>query len=322
MNSLPNATKTPKKIYDSHVHFMDRNMFLRLFGWNNLTQEEVQQRIKSWDYKPWTPVFNASKQEYQLTRVRSKIEIPPKDPVKLANKWVQDMDKKGCDKLVLFSDFNDIQGVKQAVQAFPDRLVPYLSVNPLDPSAKSVLEEALTIGLRGIKLYPPLHYYHAYDDVVLPFYDIAEDNDLAITFHFGVSVGSKADLRFMNPSDLSPIARDYPKINFLLAHFATGYLKELLFLMYHVNNVYAETSSSNVWMKYLPYELTLTDVFTKILELKGPEYLVFGTDSSFFSRGWRKHIFDWQLHITNKLQLSQEQINKIFYKNTEKLMRL
>ncbi len=316
------SQKIPKKIYDSHVHFMDRNMFLRLFNGHNLTEEEILQILEKRDYRPWTPVFNNETREYELKRKKSLIEIPPKNPVDLATKWVKDMDQKGCDKLVLFSDFNELEGVKQAVKAYPDRLAPYLSLNPLDPNAKSVLEDAISFGIKGIKLYPPLHYYHAYDDVVLPFYEMAEDHELSVTFHFGVSVGKTADIRFMNPADLSPIARDFPKINFLMAHFATGYLKELLFLMYHVDNVYAETSSSNVWMKYLPYTITLTDVFKKILEVKGPDYLVFGTDSSFFTRGWRKDIFDWQLHIANKLNLSQQDINKIFYQNAQKLMNL
>ncbi|MHA2092979.1 MAG: amidohydrolase family protein [Candidatus Kariarchaeaceae archaeon] len=164
------------------------------------------------------------------------------------------------------------------------------------------------------------NYFHAYEDRILPFYEIANDNDLLITFHFGISVGNTADMRYMNPSDLSPIARDFPKINFLMAHFATGYIQELLFLMYHVDNVYAETSSSNAWMKYIPYDINLAKVFQKVIDAKGVDHIIFGTDSTFFPRGWRKPIFDMQLAVCNSLELNQDEIDQIFFKNIERLV--
>jgi predicted TIM-barrel fold metal-dependent hydrolase len=186
-----------------------------------------------------------------------------------------------------------------------------------------ILENAISqVDIKGIKLYPPLHYYHAYEDRIIPYYEVAQDNDLLVTFHFGISVGNTADIRFMNPADLSPIARDFNKIKFLMAHFATGYLRELLFLMYHVENIYAETSSSNAWMKYVPYDITLAQVFRKVIDARGVDHLVFGTDSSFLPRGWRKSIYDLQLAVCNTLELNQEEIDKIFYKNLKKLLGL
>ena len=58
-------------------------------------------------------------------------------------------------------------------------------------------------------------------------------------------------------------------------------------------NVYLDTSSTNRWMAYHP-SLTLRDVFRQALDVAGPDRLLFGSDSSFFPRGWNRQIYDAQ----------------------------
>ncbi len=291
----------PKKIYDAHCHFFDINTYTRFAkqrGFNS-----VEDFAKNYNFK------------------NMKFEIPPKDPKKLAERWISELDSKKCDKAVLFPEVNKIDSVGIAVDEYPDRFIPYLMFNPLEENAMGILETAISkVGIKGIKLYPPLHYYHAYDERIIPVYELIQDNNMLVTFHFGISVGNTADMRYMDPRDLSPIARDYPKVNFLLAHFGTGYLQSLLFLLYHVDNVYAESSSSNAWMKYLPYNINLTQVFQKVIDARGVDQIIFGTDSTFLPRGWRKPIFDTQLAICNALELNQKEIDMIFYKTLEKLI--
>ena len=59
-------------------------------------------------------------------------------------------------------------------------------------------------------------------------------------------------------------------------------------------NIYFDTSSSNAWVKFTP-GLTLEAVFeTAALQVLGPERLLFGTDSSFFPRGWHRAVYNQQ----------------------------
>ena len=44
-----------------------------------------------------------------------------------------------------------------------------------------------------------------------------------------------------------------------------------------------------------PIALTLADVFRQALEVAGPERVMFGTDSSFFPRGWNRAVYDAQV---------------------------
>ena len=67
-------------------------------------------------------------------------------------------------------------------------------------------------------------------------------------------------------------------------------------------NVYLDTSSSNSWMRY--EGLDLKTVFLRALEVAGPERLLFGTDSSFFPRGWNEAIFQSQVRALRELDVA------------------
>ena len=59
-------------------------------------------------------------------------------------------------------------------------------------------------------------------------------------------------------------------------------------------NIHLDTSSSNGWMRYHP-GLTLEQCSARRWPSSGRERLLFGTDSSFFPRGWQKGVYDAQL---------------------------
>lgn len=292
----------PEKIYDAHFH--------------TFTYQGLESRAKRAGFESLEKMIEARGQ-----RMGRHTELPPKSIKDLVDKWVGEMDKYGVTKGMTLTDWNDPSFLEVAMKDYPDRFIPYMMVNPKEEGAYQIFEDAYSkYGIKGIKLYPPLHYYHAYEDLVTPFYQFCDEHKMLVTYHMGISVGAVADLRFMNPADVSPIARDYKNVKFLFAHFATGYLKELLFLMYHVNNVYAETSSSNRWMEFLPYEITLDQVFKKVINASGADHLIFGTDSTDFPRGWRQPIYLNQLAVCNQIEMTQEEVNGVFFNNLEKIL--
>ena len=71
-------------------------------------------------------------------------------------------------------------------------------------------------------------------------------------------------------------------------------------------------------MKYHP-GLTLADVFRTALSVVGPSRLLFGSDSSFFPRGWQKSIFDEQQQVLKALGVSAADQAAIFGGNFERL---
>jgi predicted TIM-barrel fold metal-dependent hydrolase len=127
-------------------------------------------------------------------------------------------------------------------------------------------------------------------------------------------------MRYSNPSDLHEVALRHPQIRFVIPHFGAGYFREALMVADQCPNVYLDTSSSNRWMQYEPAGLDLRNTFRRALELLGPERLLFGTDSSFFPRGWHAQIFEAQSKALYELAVSREAAQKILSENLVRLL--
>ena len=75
-------------------------------------------------------------------------------------------------------------------------------------------------------------------------------------------------------------------------------------------------------MRWMPYDLDLKKLFRKSVETIGPERLLFGTDSSYFPRGFSAEYLREQLKTCYELGLREEEINMIFHNNAAELLKL
>jgi uncharacterized protein len=128
---------------------------------------------------------------------------------------------------------------------------------------------------------------------------------------------SQFDLRFSNPLALHPVALHFPKIRFVVPHFGAGLFREALMLADLCPNVYLDTSSTNHWVAY--EGLDLRTVFRRALDVAGAGRLLFGSDSSFFPRGWNDEILRQQTTALYELAVEREQAAQILHLNLEAL---
>jgi predicted TIM-barrel fold metal-dependent hydrolase len=131
---------------------------------------------------------------------------------------------------------------------------------------------------------------------------------------------SPFDLRFSNPADLHAVALRHPRVPIIVPHFGAGYFREALMLADLCPNVYLDTSSSNHWMRYQESHLDLRQVFRRTLDVVGPGRILFGTDSSFFPRGWQHAIFEDQARALYEAGLSAADAELIFSANLLRIM--
>jgi predicted TIM-barrel fold metal-dependent hydrolase len=200
-------------------------------------------------------------------------------------------------------------------------------VNPTAADAASQVERTLGEGnIRGLCFFPAMHRYSIQDERVTALLELmAAASPSAIAFfHCGVlSVGirkklglpSLFDMRFSNPIDLHAVALRYPRIRFVVPHFGAGYFREALMLCDLCPNVYLDTSSSNSWIRYQEAHLDLRTVFQRALDVAGPRRLLFGTDSSYFPRGWHAQIFEAQSKALYEIGVPAETARLIFHDN-------
>lgn len=257
-------------------------------------------------------------------------EMPDRDPVALAAKWVGELDRHGVRRAALIASLpGDEPSVAAAVGAFPDRFLGYFMANPVAPGGVEAIRGALDSGLRGICLFPAMHRYPLEHERVEETVALAESRPGTVVFvHCGVlTVGvrkklglpSLFDMRYSNPIDLHALALRHPGVRFVAPHFGAGYFREALMLCDLCPNVSLDTSSTNSWMKYQESGCTLAGVFRRALEVAGPGRLLFGTDSSFFPRGWNRAIFDAQVEAMREAGVGEEAARAILSGNLEAL---
>ena len=289
----------PLPVADAHVHFFSHRFFEALAA-----------------QKPGLTVDGM--------RVFLDWQFPPPAPEGLAETWARELDRHGVDRSVLIASIpGDHDSVTAAVRAHPDRFLAFAMVNPKDWKAETFSE------IRAACLFPAMHSYSVQDDIVKPVLEWAEQARRAIFVHCGaLSVGvrqklgltSPFDLRFSNPIDLHAVAARHPKVPFIIPHFGAGYFRETLMLADLCPNVYLDTSSSNRWMRYQAPHLDLRAVFRQALEVAGPKRLLFGSDSSFFPRGWHYQIFEEQATALYELGVTLGDARSIFGENLLRIL--
>jgi predicted TIM-barrel fold metal-dependent hydrolase len=133
-----------------------------------------------------------------------------------------------------------------------------------------------------------------------------------------LGLASRFDMRYSNPLDIHAAALRHAGLKFVVPHFGAGYFRETLMLASLCANVYLDTSSSNGWMRF--EGLDLRTVFARTLSVAGPGRLLFGTDSSFFPRGWVARIAQEQGEALHALGLPAADAARIFAGNFRELL--
>jgi predicted TIM-barrel fold metal-dependent hydrolase len=255
---------------------------------------------------------------------------PPGSAEALSDRWVAELDRVRVSRAALIASVpGDAASVEAAVRRHPDRFVGFFMVDPTQPEAETIAADAIDRGgLRTICLFPAMHRFSIQDERARRLFEVAAARPgTAVFVHCGVlSVGvrkklglaSPFDIRFGNPIDLHAVALAYPAVPIIVPHFGAGLFREALMLADLCPNVLLDSSSSNSWIKYQP-GLTLAAVFRQALAVAGPDRILFGSDSSFFPRGWVMDVYERQSSALDEVRVSAEVREKIFGGNFERV---
>jgi predicted TIM-barrel fold metal-dependent hydrolase len=290
-------------VEDAHVHFFSHKFYASL-----------AQQKKAESAEALGPLLN--------------FEIPTAAPAVLADRWANELTRHNVRRAALIASMpGDEESVAAAVAAQPDRFYGYFM---LDPTKADALERvklaAANPHLHCICLFPAMHTYSLTDARLVPILETASDHQLAVFVHCGaISVGvrkklglpSQFNMRYSNPLDLHPVALHFPLVRFVIPHFGAGLLREALMLADLCPNVYFDTSSSNRWTMY--EGIDLATAFRRSIDVLGLGRLLFGSDSSFFPRGWHAAILEQQTKALYELGLDAQQASQILCFNLEQL---
>jgi hypothetical protein len=202
--------------------------------------------------------------------------------------------------------------------------------NPTAPDGQTRLERALSeLKLRGVALFPAMHRYSMDHEQVDATFRTAAAHGAAVFVHCGfLSVGvrkklglpSPFDLRLGDPLAVAAVAVKHPRVPVIIPHFGAGFFSEALMAADQAPNIVLDSSSSNSWMRYHP-RLTLEAVFRQALEVAGPDRIIFGSDSSFFPRGWNRPVYEAQRAALAAVGADDNSVDRIMCRNFERLFQ-
>ena len=308
--------KTPwgdVEIFDAHAHFFSHRFFQLLAGQVPALQNSAD------------PVARIG----ELTG----FVMPPADPAEFAAVWTAEFDRHQIAAAMMMASLpGDEDSIAAAVAANPNRIFGAFMFDPTKPDAETRARRSFDeLKLRVVCLFPAMHQYSlAESEAARAIVALASERPgTAVFVHCGaLSVGirkklglkSPFDMRRSNPLDIYKLAAEFPAAKFIVPHFAAGMFREAMMLADLCSNVFIDTSSSNKWMNYEASPVDLATIFKRALNVVGHERLLFGTDSSFFPRGWHEAIFHSQVNALVEVGVSEEQAQAIFGGNLRKLL--
>ena len=220
----------------------------------------------------------------------SHLYSDPKARLSSAEELVKKMDRDGIDVAVTLGmgwkvhDFaveaNDY--ILESARAFPDRLIPFCTVNPaLSDVAVAEIERCADLGARGIgELHSYAQGYRLDDERVMPpIMEVAIARDLIVLTHSSEPVGHiYAGKGTVTPDELSRFIEMFPKAKIVCAHWGGGLPFYALMpeVAETLRNVYFDSAAS-------PFLYT-PEVFSNAVNLVGPDKVLFGTDYPLISQ--------------------------------------
>ena len=297
-----------------------------LDGHMHLLTTETKEEERNW-LPPMLPVV-AEAARRRAERYEREQAVPCAAPAEetveaAAARWLGEFDRHGVAAAVFVALAPKPETLCRFAALHPDRLLAFTLVNPWEEDAGSVLEADIRCrGFRGLKLYPSIQRFHAHDERAYSVYAQAETLGCPVLFHFGVTLDYRSDLRYANPLDLHPVARDFPQLALIVAHAGAGFLRETLMLAYHSANVFVDTSGSFTWTRYQPRPWTRREVLARLLDVFGPERILYGSDSRHASEGYRYWILQEQREILEDLRVPEDDQRKILGGNMAQLLRI
>ncbi|MBI4418476.1 MAG: amidohydrolase family protein [Ignavibacteriales bacterium] len=299
------------KIFDAHTHFYS-NAYFRFLVKQKPNRSDINTELRN-------------------IAMKGHLEIPGEDPVQLAKRWVDAIDKWKIERMVLIGSIpGDEDSVVKAVQAFPARFTGFFTV---DPNSNVLMENAekrlKQDKLRGIFLYPSLYQIGVADEWLFPLYNLVQEVKGCVFVQFGkllirprefAGVPTVTNDAFSDPKTLIQVAKKFPNVKWIIPNFGAGKFTEMLEVGKQCPNVLVDTAGSNSWMSEHQEKPDLRRVMQKALEIFGAGRILFGSDSGMMPRGYRYDILDNQLKLLQEMRVPTPEIKKIFYDNMAALV--
>jgi len=239
---------------------------------------------------------------------------PMLDPAEV----IAQMDEAGIDQSVLYAVEAPIvyasnEYVHELCNRHPDRFIGFASLDPNSSDAPQVLESAVrNLGMRGLKLHPPMQDFFPNDPKVFPVYEKCVELDIPVVFHVGTTpFGYLCKLSQASPLLVDEVAVRFPRLRIMLTHLGTLWHNEAFMVVEKNPNVFIDTAA------YLSEIRTI--LTPDLIDRIGADKIIFGTDYP-MPYGGRMHRMKDFVDCLCEYDLPEETLAGFFHGNFTRLL--
>lgn len=185
-----------------------------------------------------------------------------------------------------------------------DRLVSFGGIHPDTDDYKKELDTIKNYGLKGIKLHPEYQATYINDDKYLRIIDYATELGLIVTVHAGFD-GAYPQERHCTPKKIADALKHVEPDKLILAHMGSLYMWDEVEDYIVGKNVYLDTAFSIGEIE--------DEQFVRMVRNHGSDRVLFSTDSP-----WKNQ--KKAVEYIRKMSFTEEELDKILYKNALKLL--
>ncbi|MGF7160602.1 hypothetical protein FHS85_002233 [Rhodoligotrophos appendicifer] len=179
----------------------------------------------------------------------------------------------------LLNTFVPNEFVADYVRPFGDRAKGLACVEPMKPGAPSQLEYAIReLGLHGLKISPVYGGFDPWAREAGDIYRKCVELNIPLLWHQSAGYASKCALEYGNPILLDRVAREFPQLRMIVAHFGQPWIGETAVLLRKNPQIFCDLSARyhrqwqlyNALMLALDYNVTDQLLFGSDFPLRTP----------------------------------------------------
>ena len=192
--------------------------------------------------------------------------------------------------------------ISKEVKKYPDQLTGLGTLHPKMKDPEKEIDRIISLGLKGIKLHPDFQQFYVDAPEAKRIYAYLQGK-LPVLFHAG-------DYRYSysSPRRIAKVYDEFPKLKIIAAHFGGwSEWRQAMEWIVPRKRIYVDTCSSM-------YSMSDIEAY-KIIKMYGADRVMFGTDYPMWT-------YDEDLAKIRRLPLSEEEKEKIFFKNAEKVFKI
>lgn len=168
----------------------------------------------------------------------------------------------------------------------------------------------------GFKIFPGHDPIYPTDIRLLPIYELCEKYHVPLIIHTGINTDNKSVARFNDPKYIIKIAKEYKNLKIIIAHYFWPKLDYCFNKTNGFDNIYFDLSglADEEVVKASGGIRKIRQILMKTLKRK--------SDSLLFATDWPMCDIKKHIDLVESLQLSLEEKQNIFHKNTKKVFNL